>query len=172
MLIEGSSNLQTQSLKARWLKNAPTVSKKCLFLKRMPRAGFVHLLDMLDIILDPFYFGSGNTFYESMAAGTPLITMPGRYMRGRIVGGGYKQMQLSDAPIAGSLDDYVDLCVKLENSPSLREEMKKEIRSKSSTYLYNDNQVGDEFLEFIITSIHAHKKGGRLSSGWKPSSIS
>ena len=60
----------------------------------MYRDDYLCLLDTVDILLDPIYFGSGNTFYESMAFGTPIVTMPGKFMRGRLVAGGYKQMKV------------------------------------------------------------------------------
>ena len=38
-------------------------------------------------MLDPLYYGSGNTFYEAMAFGIPFITYPFRH-RGSLVSSG------------------------------------------------------------------------------------
>jgi len=113
VLIEGTNKPQTDRLKARWSKKAPTTLENTIFLPRMPQVDYLCLLETVDILLDPIYFGSGNTFYESMALGTPLVTMPGDYMRGRIVAGGYKQMKLENPPVAENIQDYIELTVRL-----------------------------------------------------------
>ena len=113
VLIEGINKPQTDRLKDRWRKKAPTTLRNTIFLRRMPQTDYLSLLESVDLLLDPIYFGSGNTFYESMAVGTPLVTMPGNYMRGRIVAGGYKQMRLENPPIAADINEYVELTVRL-----------------------------------------------------------
>ena len=40
----------------------------------MSNNDFINIIKNCDVMLDPLYYGSGNTFYESMAFGTPFIT--------------------------------------------------------------------------------------------------
>jgi protein O-GlcNAc transferase len=166
VLIDMLNKLQTERLKARWMQRAPTVAMNSVFLPRMNGNRYLELLDAMDILLDPFYFGSGNTFYESMAVGTPLITMPGKYMRGRIVAGGYRQMQLDNAPVAASPDEYVQWCRRLAESKELRERMKEDIRNAAHQHLFNDQQVGGEFVEFIFAAIESACQGKKLPLDW------
>ena len=74
-----------------------------IFLPRQPIDRFMALMGTFDVLLDPIHFGSGNTLYEAMAYGTPIVTWPGQFMRGRIVAGAYRQIAVQDAPIAASL---------------------------------------------------------------------
>jgi protein O-GlcNAc transferase len=168
VLIEGLQKLQTERLKTRWMKKAPTVARNSVFLPRMNHDQYLELLDQMDLLLDPFYFGSGNTFYESMAVGTPLITMPGKFMRSRIVAGGYRQMQLSDAPVASSPDEYVKWCGRLAESKELRERLKVSIRKAAHEHLFNDKRIGDELLEFIFAATDSARQGKKLPLDWHP----
>ena len=45
---------------------------------------FLSLIKISDVLLDPFYFGSGNSFHESMYYGTPTVTKPTNYMKSRL----------------------------------------------------------------------------------------
>ena len=77
--------------------------------------------------IDPdAYFGSGNTFYEAMAMGSPLVTMPGNHMRSRIVAGGYKQMKLKNPPVASNIQEYIDLTIELAKNAEIRVQLKEE----------------------------------------------
>ena len=39
------------------------------------------VMAQMDVLLDPLHFGSGNTFYDAMVTGTPVVTWPGRFAR-------------------------------------------------------------------------------------------
>ena len=54
-------------------------------------------------MLDPLYFGAGNSFHESMYYGTPTVTLPTQNLKSRIVLGAYKQMQIENPPISTEL---------------------------------------------------------------------
>ena len=104
----------------------------------MPQTDYLCLLETVDLLLDTIYFGSGNTFYESMALGTPVVSLPGEYMRGRIVAGGYKQMNLERPPIAADIQEYVELTVRLAKDAELRAQIKEEIKTAAQKYLFDD----------------------------------
>ena len=78
------------------------------------------------VLLDPLYYGAGNSFFESMRFGKPTITFPTDYIKSRLVLGAYKQMEIKDPPIATSIQNYIDLAVRYAN--------RDDIRSLKSTY--------------------------------------
>ena len=43
------------------------------------------LINLDLVILDPYYFGSGNSFHESMYYGTSTVTKPTNYSKSRVV---------------------------------------------------------------------------------------
>ena len=101
-------------------------------------------------MLDPFWFGAGNTFHESMLYGTPTVTMPTKYLKSRVVAGAYKQMQIDDAPIFNNIDDYVDKCVELANQDNL--DLKMYYKEQAEKNLFENPNVIDD-LEKIFKSI-------------------
>ncbi len=60
------------------------------------------------LALFPFY--SGNTSYEAMAVGTPAVTLPGRFSRGRLTAVIYKRMQF-ETQVTSSVNEHADQVV-------------------------------------------------------------
>ena len=170
VLIEGTNKPMTQRLKSRWAATAPKTLANSIFLPRMTQQDYLCLLETVDILLDPIYFGSGNTFYEAMAIGTPLVTMPGAYMRGRIVAGGYKQMTLDNAPIANDIDDYIEITIRLAEDADLRRSLKQQIKTSALMHLFDDQEAANEIIEFIRAAVDENRETGcLLPVDWSPS---
>ena len=53
------------------------------FLPRMPGDAFRRVLATCDLVLDTIGWSGGNTTLDTLSAGTPVVTLPGRFMRGR-----------------------------------------------------------------------------------------
>jgi len=167
VLIEGNNQSQLDRLKSRWADKAPIALKNSIFLGRLSQADYLCLLETVDLLLDPIYFGSGNTFYESMALGTPLVTMPGDFMRGRIVAGGYKQMELLNPPIAENIRDYIELTLQLARDVKQRSLLKQEIKSAAQKHLFDDNRASDEIINFFKAAVDEYRNtGGLLPLEW------
>ena len=133
----------------RLTKIGVNVNEQIVFLPKMERDVFLKVLNDAIVALDPLYFGSGNTMYESFSLGLPIVTMPGKFMRGRAVYGAYQQMGISDL-IANSPEDYVNLVTKLVGDDKLREKMRDKINSHSHQ-LFSAADVIDEFSELFLS---------------------
>ena len=118
-------------------------------------------------MLDPFYFGSGNTFYEAMAFGIPFITYPFN-QRGSLVASGYKQMGIKNPPIANSPEDYINWCTKYANNNSFLEESKNELKEKAQKYLFNDNEIYKEYSSFFTEAVQKARQRRFLEDDWRP----
>jgi hypothetical protein len=66
-------------------RRAPLVRERLLILSRLSRQEFLALAGCLDVLLDPFHFGSGVTLSETFHTGTPVVSLEGRFLRGRFV---------------------------------------------------------------------------------------
>jgi len=53
------------------------------FLPRLAGADFRRVLGAADVILDTVRWSGGNTTLDALAAGAPVVTLPGRFMRAR-----------------------------------------------------------------------------------------
>ncbi len=134
----------------RLKKIIPENIERVNFIDRFTPEEFIHHCGRASVLLDPFWFGAGNTFHESMFYGTPTVTMPTKYLKSRIVTGAYKQMQIDNPPILNNVDDYVDKCVELANQENL--DLKMYYKEQAEKNLYeNQNIIKD--LENIFKSI-------------------
>jgi predicted O-linked N-acetylglucosamine transferase (SPINDLY family) len=93
----------------------------------MGRGEYHALCDCVDILLDPFYYGSGITFFEASYVGTPIVTLEGENLRTRVVANGYREMKLDDPPITANTDEYVELVTHLCNDVDRRARLKSSI---------------------------------------------
>ena len=168
LLPEGKYPAWTELLKARWAKTFPILLDRVIFLPRMPWDRFMAVIAQMDVLLDPLHFGSGNTLYDAMVTGTPVVTWPGRFARGRNVAAAYRQMGLADAPIAPRLEDYAALALALGNDPVRRQALRVASLAAASRELFEDRQAVGEFEAFLEASVAAAGRREWVQSGWRP----
>ncbi|HEY8099802.1 MAG TPA: tetratricopeptide repeat protein [Burkholderiaceae bacterium] len=168
VLLEGEKPVQCKQLRARWSKSFPILLERVLFLPRMPLDRFMGLMAHIDVLLDPVHFGSGNTLYEGMVYGTPVVTYPGQFMRGRIVAGAYRQMGIDNAPIAARLEDYAPLALALGRDPEKRRALRHVSVEAAKRELFEDMQAVREFECFLTAAVTAAGRGEKLPVGWRP----
>ena len=167
VIIHGQFPGWSDLLRRRWADSHPILVERVRFLPRLPADRFVALLAQFDVLLDPVHFGSGNTLYEAMIHGTPIVTWPGRFMRGRIVAAAWRQMGIVDAPIAGRLEDYAPLALALGRAPTRREALRQAARAAAGA-LFEDIQAVREFEAFVTAAVAAAARGEKLPPGWRP----
>lgn len=167
VLLEGGHAEPSARLRERWTKSAPILNERVLFLPRLGLDGFMALLAHIDVLLDPLHFGSGNTLYEAMVYGTPIVTWPGRFARGRIVAAAYRQMGVTDAPVAATLDGYAPLALALGRDAARRAALRAELQERAPA-LFGDLGAVRELEKFFEAAVAAARRGDTLPSGWMP----
>jgi protein O-GlcNAc transferase len=80
------------------------------FLPRMGGAAFRRALAVSDVVLDTVRWSGGNTSLDAFAAGTPVVALPGRFMRGRQTAAMLEAMGL-DTLVAASPAEYVRIAL-------------------------------------------------------------
>ena len=126
------------------------------------------IMARVDLLLDPLHFGSGNTFYDAMVCGTPVVTWPGRFARGRNVAAAYRQMGVADAPVAQHLDDYAPLALALGREPERRQALQSASVEAAGRELFEDMQAVRELESFLEAAVAAAAKGQKLPADWRP----
>ena len=119
ILLEGRHRQWRQALERRFAAVMPDVAGRVRFLPRLPREAFFNLLAVSDVMLDPTPFCGGNTTLEALAVGTPVVTYPGAFLRGRLTYALYRQMGI-DTCVAADLQDYVAIATRLAMDPAAR----------------------------------------------------
>ncbi len=140
VVIEGRVSEWTARLKSRWQVNLGSVMDRIAFLQALSNEDYLRLLQECHVMLDPLHFGGGNSSYEALAMGTPIVTLPSRFLRGRITAGLYHKMQMRDC-IVQSIEDYVALAVKLGTDRDFRQRMHDAINSHSGILFEDENEV-------------------------------
>ncbi len=112
IFLEDTQRGVTNLLRRRLEHALPDVYARVHFLPRMEEERYLALTAHADVVLDTLHYGGGaNTCYDAFAAGTPIITWPGDYQRGRWAKAIYECLDIHDA-IAGSADEYVELATR------------------------------------------------------------
>jgi CRISPR-associated protein Csy1 len=78
------------------------------FLPRMSAADFRRVVAAADVVLDTVRWSGGNTSLDALAAGTPIVTLPGRFMRARQTAAMLRMAGL-ESLVARDADEYVRL---------------------------------------------------------------
>ena len=82
VMFEDSFARNTSLFKQRLAKQDIDLAR-IRFLPYMPRRDFLAVNSMCDVMLDTLHWSGGNTSLDAIAAGLPIVTLPGRFMRGR-----------------------------------------------------------------------------------------
>jgi predicted O-linked N-acetylglucosamine transferase (SPINDLY family) len=167
ILPEGKYPTWTELLKKRWAKTFPVLLERTVFLPRTTWDRFMAIMAQMDVLLDPLHFGSGNTFYDAMLTGVPVVTWPGRFGRGRNVVAAYRQMGVADAPVAQRLEDYAPLALALGRDAERRQALRAASLA-ASRELFEDMHAVREFEAFLEAAVAGAAKGKKLPTGWQP----
>ena len=147
-LLKDTYKVYYLKLLERFKKNKNFDSDRVIFLDPLNFNQFVNHLGTSSVLLDPIYFGSGNSFYESMFYGTQTVTYPTKYIKSRIVSAAYIQMEVKDPPIVKNKDDYVSKAIEIANDENILER-KKYYQQAANEKLFNTEDVGEKFNSIL-----------------------
>lgn len=136
----------------RLQKKLPQEINRVTFLSPLEKTEYIHHCGRTSVLLDPLYFGAGNSFHESMVYGTPTVTMPTKYLRTKIVEGAYKQMQIKKPPVVDNIEDYVSAAIEIANMDQNKLlEMKKYYSESAEKYLFENKEALKSFQNMMIS---------------------
>jgi protein O-GlcNAc transferase len=102
-------------------------------------------------MLDTVHFNGMNTSLEAFAVGTPVVTLPGEFQRGRHTQAMYRKMGISECT-AVDADHYVEIAVRLGTDHAFRQAVHREIMLRSIV-LFEDMEVVREFERFFREAV-------------------
>jgi len=153
VLIAGGQSGWREALMARFLRSLTGLTQQVHFLPYLSEADFLNLNAVTDVVLDTYPFGGGNTTYEALAAGSPVVTLPTDQLRGRISYSLYKKMNLMDCVVQNP-EEYAAIALRLGTNEEYRRRVRKEI-SDRSTGLYEDIGMVRQLESYFIAAIEA-----------------
>ena len=143
VLIEGMHSHWAELLRNRFKETIQDVHERIKFLPQQRGGDFINLIAVADVMLDTIHFCGFNTTLEAFAVGTPVVTMPGIFMRGRHTTSFYKKLGFTDC-IAHTKEQYVDIAVHLGTDSDYRSRIKRKILQASSA-IWQEIEVVREF---------------------------
>ena len=147
-LLKDTHKVYYSKLLERFKKNKNFDSDRVIFLDPLNLNQFINHLGTSSVLLDPIYFGSGNSFHESMFYGTQTVTCPTKYIKSRIVSAAYNQMEVKNPPIVKNKDDYVNRAIEIANDKNILDR-KKYYQKAANEKLFNTKDVGEKFNSIL-----------------------
>ncbi len=117
------------------------------FFGRLPLPRFLGLMTLVDVLLDTPHFSGGNTSFQAFQMAVPIVTLPGKFMRGRATYGLYRIMGITDL-VAQDEADYVRIALRVANDSEFRNHCVAEIEAKRHL-IFDRMDVAKVFEKFF-----------------------
>ena len=150
-LVDGRVRGWSQRLRERWTARMGDLQRRIVFVPRLNSDDYLQLIACADVMLDTVHFNGMNTSLEAFAVGTPVVTLPARFQRGRHTQAMYRRMEM-DEMIAADAAQYVELACRLANDPDFRATASARILERNGV-LFEDRRVIDEFERFFAAAV-------------------
>ena len=130
LLPTGYNGPIAELLRARFAGTIGDLAARIRFLPTMSHTDFMNVVALADVSLDTRPFGGGNTSWQAIAAGTPIVTWPGLFLRGRYTQALYRLIGVTDT-VVDSAAEYVNTAVRLGTEAGYRAEVAARIECGS-----------------------------------------
>jgi predicted O-linked N-acetylglucosamine transferase (SPINDLY family) len=121
-----------------------------VFLPPLAPEQYQGLNRLADIYLDTIGWSGCNSILEALSCNLPVVTLPSSLMRGREGLAIYEMMGMKDT-VAGTLDEYVSLAVRLGKDSGWRQEISEKIASRKHLVYYDRECIRglEDFLRSV-----------------------
>jgi predicted O-linked N-acetylglucosamine transferase (SPINDLY family) len=148
---DGRHPRRHEQLRRRFAASHGELATRLRFLPWASLEDLMGIIQHSEVVIDTFHFAAGTTAFLVFAFGTPLVTLPGDYVRGRPTYGCYLKMGMLDC-VARDPADYVDLAVRIGTDPALRAALRARILESCGT-LYSDPAAVTELARFLRRAV-------------------
>ncbi|MEP7183872.1 MAG: tetratricopeptide repeat protein [Betaproteobacteria bacterium] len=104
------------------------LAPRLITLPQCPHPDYLRINAVCDAMLDTLRWSGGNTSLDALAAGLPVVTLPGLLMRGR-QSAAMLALAGVDELVARDADDYVRIAVRVATDRPWRESLRDRIRA-------------------------------------------
>jgi protein O-GlcNAc transferase len=148
----------TEALLARFRSSIPDVVERIRAIPQLPEPEYLNLISVADVVLDTLHYGGGaNTTYDALYAGTPIVTLPGEFHRGRFCAAAYERIGIDEC-VVGSPQAYTSKAVSIATDPDYRHDLRERILD-AAPVLYEDINPVRELEDFFERAIATARAG-------------
>jgi len=137
-------------------KEGLEVERFCVFHGPLMPPDYIALNRASDLFLDAILWSGNNTTHEAVAAGLPVLTLPGPQMRGRHSLAVLTQMGMSET-IANDLEGYIALAVRAGRDVAWRQHLVAETEARRAR-LFDDPSPIRDLERFIESALEAAER--------------
>jgi predicted O-linked N-acetylglucosamine transferase (SPINDLY family) len=130
------------------------VDRFCHFSPRLNFDDFLNLNMAADVLLDTLDWSGGKTTLEALSCSVPVVTSPGRFMRGRHAYAMLKRVGVLET-IGSDKADYIRIAVRLARDPSFYSAVKSKLK-RGCHKLYNDLEFMSRLEIFYKSVVEKH----------------
>lgn len=142
LLLHGGDPHWAALLLGRYRAIAPELLDRVIVLPRQSHQDYMNLLAISDVSLDSLPFSGGNTTYQALAMGTPVVTLPGQFLRGRLSLAIYAKAGVTDL-IANDLETYVTLSLRAAQDRPWRADVMARIEAAAGVIFEDQEYLAD-----------------------------
>ena len=117
------------------------------FLPRLSTVAFRNVLKLADVVLDPFHWSGGGTSLDAFAADVPVVSLPGRFMRGHQTAAMLRMLG-AEALIAADVDAYVRTAIEIATNQTLNRDLRALISANKRT-LFDRDDLNGQFADAL-----------------------
>lgn len=150
VLIEGHYPEWGEHLRRRFAASLGAAADRVTFVPRMDHDTFMRLLALSDVSLDTFPFSDGNTTYQALAMGTPVVTLPGDFLRGRLSLAILCEAGVTEC-VAMDGDDYARIAIRLGTDEDWRSDVLRRIEAGADD-IFDDPLFLNDAAEFLLNA--------------------
>jgi CRISPR-associated protein Csy1 len=123
---------------------------------------YLRINRVCDAMLDTLHWSGGNTSLDALACGLPIVTLPGRFMRGRQSAGMLRLMDL-DELVARDVDDYIGIAIRLAQDAAWRAALSSRIMAAHGR-VFDDRAAVAALARFLRQAAPRADQAARDSS--------
>jgi predicted O-linked N-acetylglucosamine transferase (SPINDLY family) len=131
----------------------------CVLLPRLDQDRFGAAIGLCDVVLDSIEWSGCNSTLEGLAHDLSIVTMPGRFMRGRHGAAILTMMSVTET-ICGNVDDYVSIAVRLAKDGDWRNSVRGRV-SENKHRLYRDRACISALESFLERAAMRERRPAR-----------
>ena len=121
------------------------------FLPRLSASAFRSVLRLADVVLDPFHWSGGGTSLDAFAGDVPVVTLPGRFMRGRQTAAMLRMMAV-DVLIASDVEGYVRTAIDVASNKTLNKDLRALINAHKRA-LFDRDDLNAQFADVLCALV-------------------
>lgn len=153
VLFGDEQQFVARQLRSRFSRQIADVADRIVMLPRLALGDFLELLTLGSCVLDTIHFSGGTTTTYALGVGAPVVTLPGRYFRGRTTFGLLRKVGAIDC-IASNADEYARIAFRLASDPEFRGSVQKQILAGQDSIFEQPGAVA-EIADFFR---HTHRE--------------